>query len=51
MGGYLSATASGTLGQVEGVSPIASFLGGFFLYIGARLGGGCTRYSKPLLDW
>jgi len=35
---------------VEGVSPTASFLGGFLLYIGSRLGGGCTRYSKPLLE-
>jgi len=48
LGAYISARASGTLGQVEGVSPTASFLGGFFLFIGARLGGGCTRYSKPL---
>ena len=48
MGAYMSARASGTLGQVEGVSPTASFLGGFFLFIGVRLGGGCTRYSQPL---
>jgi len=44
LGGYISATASGTLGQVKGVSVPASFCGGFLLFIGARLGGGCTRY-------
>ena len=49
LGAYLSATASGTLGQAKGVSVTASFLGGFFLYLGARIGGGCTRYSYTLL--
>jgi len=51
MGAYISARASGTLGQVEGVSPTASFLGGFFLYIGARLGGGCTRYGNSIASY
>ena len=46
LGGYISATASGTLGQVKGVSVPASFWGGFLLYMGARIGGGCTRYVR-----
>jgi len=49
MGGYLSASMSGTLGQAKGMSVPASFFGGFVLYLGARIGGGCTRYYKPLL--
>jgi len=40
----MSANASGTLGQIKGVSVSASFWGGFLLYAGARIGGGCTRY-------
>ena len=45
----MSASVSGTLGQNKGVSVAASFLGGFLMYIGARIGGGCNRYCKPLL--
>ena len=48
LGGYVSATASGV--QIEGVSPLASYVGGFCLYMGARIGGGCTRYSMLLLE-
>jgi len=44
LGAYVSAAASGTLGKVEGMSVSASVLGGFFLFLGARIGGGCTRY-------
>jgi len=51
LGGYMSASASSTLGQIQGVSVTASFLGGFLLYIGARIGGGCTRYNKPFLEY
>jgi len=43
VGAYLSASMSGKLGKVQGVSVSSAFLGGFFLYIGARLAGGCTR--------
>jgi len=51
LGAYVSASVSGTLGQVKGVSVPASICGGFLLYIGARIGGGCTRYSKPQLEY
>jgi uncharacterized membrane protein YedE/YeeE len=42
LGGYLSASAAGTLGASAGVSVPASFFGGFLLYVGTRIGGGCT---------
>jgi uncharacterized membrane protein YedE/YeeE len=42
LGAYISATASGTLGATASLSPMTSFLGGFILFLGTRIGGGCT---------
>ncbi|KAH9489517.1 hypothetical protein Btru_037378 [Bulinus truncatus] len=42
LGARISATASHTLGTVEGVGPWYSFLGGLLMLYGSRLAGGCT---------
>lgn len=42
IGGFLSALASGTLGEAAGVPPSHGFIGGVLLHLGARIGGGCT---------
>ena len=42
IGGYLSATLSGSLGSSLGVSPVSAFVGGACLLFGARLASGCT---------
>ena len=42
-GGYASAAFSSTLGATVGSTIPQSFIGGFLLYLGARIGGGCTR--------
>lgn len=44
LGAKISATASGTIGTVEGVGPWYSLTGGFLMLYGSRLAGGCTRY-------
>ncbi|XP_033734527.1 LOW QUALITY PROTEIN: UPF0394 inner membrane protein YeeE-like [Pecten maximus] len=42
LGSYISATASGQYGNVDGVSPGVAFLGGVMIIFGARMAGGCT---------
>jgi uncharacterized membrane protein YedE/YeeE len=42
LGGFISAAASGTLGSTVGVPAHHAFVGGFILYLGTRIGGGCT---------
>uniref|UniRef100_A0A0B6Y8D7 Uncharacterized protein n=1 Tax=Arion vulgaris TaxID=1028688 RepID=A0A0B6Y8D7_9EUPU len=41
-GANLSATASSTIGSVQGVGPWFSFCGGVLMIYGARVAGGCT---------
>ena len=42
-GSYLSASASGSLDSVVGVTPMQAFVGGALMFMGARIAGGCTR--------
>ncbi|XP_060082978.1 UPF0394 inner membrane protein YeeE-like [Ylistrum balloti] len=42
LGSFLSATASGQYGNVDGVSPWVASLGGLMITFGARMAGGCT---------
>lgn len=42
VGSYISASASGQYGNVDGVSPGVAFLGGTMIIFGARMAGGCT---------
>ncbi|XP_013410268.1 uncharacterized protein LOC106173630 [Lingula anatina] len=42
LGGYLSASASGSLGTARGVAPLSALTGGALMLFGARLAGGCT---------
>ncbi|KAL3873777.1 hypothetical protein ACJMK2_036862 [Sinanodonta woodiana] len=42
LGSYLSTQASGSYGEVTGVSPARAFLGGLLIVFGARTAGGCT---------
>ncbi len=46
LGGYVSATLSGSLGSAVGVSPTSAVFGGMCLLFGARLASGCTRCVK-----
>lgn len=41
-GSYLSASASGSLDSVVGVTPMQAFAGGALMFLGARIAGGCT---------
>jgi uncharacterized membrane protein YedE/YeeE len=41
-GAMLAAALSSTLGDFDGYSPLASFVGGMIMVFGGRLGGGCT---------
>lgn len=43
VGGYLSARASGSLGDAAGVSKHHAIIGGALMIFGARLSHGCTR--------
>ena len=42
-GGYLSAQASGSLGNSSPVTQSQALVGGALMIFGARLAGGCTR--------
>lgn len=44
-GAFLSSILSGTYGSVAGVSIVQSFVGGALILFGARMAGGCTRYT------